>query len=393
MIKTVSLTADTETKVEISGGYNVGVINRTTGMLYASRKSGVVAGADDVAAIPAGDSYVIRAADDTVYLLATAAGDVQLESIGAKEVFKIAAARTSSGGGEGGTVDEVARQAIASHANNEDIHLTAEKAIEAAATAISNPNLLINSDFSINQRNGYVVSSGIAYYSDTDLTNAAGTLDTYTAAAYVNNTYGIITVDDITYYVAYSDMKQGYKAGSTAQWGFDRWKVQSGLTCILEENGLKLDATELTTNHWIFQIFEKGPDFWLNKQVCLSVMLADGTVYSALGKFTSTDAVIQTAEFDEIILRWQITNKGIVQYVIYAKAGFAPIIAGAKLELGSVATPFIPPDPATELAKCQRYYQIRTTGDIDPIDLRPSMRTITDIRERDDGNYEYIAEL
>ena len=29
----------------------------------------------------------------------------------------------------------------------------------------------------------------------------------------------------------------------------------------------------------------------------------------------------------------------------------------AKLELGSVATPFVPPDPATELAKCQRYYQ------------------------------------
>ena len=28
----------------------------------------------------------------------------------------------------------------------------------------------------------------------------------------------------------------------------------------------------------------------------------------------------------------------------------------AKLELGSIATPFVPPDPATELTKCQRYY-------------------------------------
>ena len=27
-----------------------------------------------------------------------------------------------------------------------------------------------------------------------------------------------------------------------------------------------------------------------------------------------------------------------------------------KLELGSVATPFVPPDPASELLKCQRYY-------------------------------------
>ena len=68
-------------------------------------------------------------------------------------------------------------------------------------------------------------------------------------------------------------------------------------------------------------------------------------------------------------------------------------IYGAKLEIGEVATPIVPADPATELAKCQRYYQLRSTGDIDPTDLRPTMRTITDIRQREDGKYEYIAEL
>ena len=34
------------------------------------------------------------------------------------------------------------------------------------------------------------------------------------------------------------------------------------------------------------------------------------------------------------------------------------IIYDVKLELGSVATPFVPPDPASELLKCQRYYQL-----------------------------------
>ena len=68
-------------------------------------------------------------------------------------------------------------------------------------------------------------------------------------------------------------------------------------------------------------------------------------------------------------------------------------IYGAKLELGEIATPFTPPDPATELAKCQRYYQIHSTGDIAAVDLRPSMATIKDIKLREDGNYEYIAEL
>ncbi|MFR7564046.1 MAG: hypothetical protein ACLUV5_00520 [Oscillospiraceae bacterium] len=33
-------------------------------------------------------------------------------------------------------------------------------------------------------------------------------------------------------------------------------------------------------------------------------------------------------------------------------------LAWVKLELGSAATPFVPPDPATELLKCQRYFTI-----------------------------------
>lgn len=67
-------------------------------------------------------------------------------------------------------------------------------------------------------------------------------------------------------------------------------------------------------------------------------------------------------------------------------------LAWIKLESGSLATSFVPPDPATELAKCQRYYQVRTTNDIDPLDMRPSMRTITDIKQVE-GGYAYVAEL
>ena len=36
---------------------------------------------------------------------------------------------------------------------------------------------------------------------------------------------------------------------------------------------------------------------------------------------------------------------------------FSSWISEVKVELGTVATPFIPDDPATNLAKCQRYYQ------------------------------------
>ena len=74
------------------------------------------------------------------------------------------------------------------------------------------------------------------------------------------------------------------------------------------------------------------------------------------------------------------------------EAGNSLKLAWAKLEGGSLATPFVPPDYAAELAKCQRFYQVRTTNDIDPLDIRPSMRTITDIKQVT-GGYAYVAEL
>ena len=74
------------------------------------------------------------------------------------------------------------------------------------------------------------------------------------------------------------------------------------------------------------------------------------------------------------------------------EAGNSLKLAWAKLESGSLATPFVQPDYAAELAKCQRFYQVRTTNDIDPLDLRPSMRTITDIKAVE-GGYAYVAEL
>ena len=38
-------------------------------------------------------------------------------------------------------------------------------------------------------------------------------------------------------------------------------------------------------------------------------------------------------------------------------------IANPKLELGKVATPFVAPDPATELVKCKRYFERLTFND------------------------------
>lgn len=67
-------------------------------------------------------------------------------------------------------------------------------------------------------------------------------------------------------------------------------------------------------------------------------------------------------------------------------------LAGIKLELGSVATPFVSRTYGEELALCQRYYQVRSVNNIADVDLRPSMR-VTPTKTAISGGYAYDAEI
>lgn len=59
-IKTVSLTANTETKIDITGGTHVNIENRVSGVVYVSKYSNVVPNGDGVMAIDNGTSKTMR---------------------------------------------------------------------------------------------------------------------------------------------------------------------------------------------------------------------------------------------------------------------------------------------------------------------------------------------
>lgn len=46
-----------------------------------------------------------------------------------------------------------------------------------------------------------------------------------------------------------------------------------------------------------------------------------------------------------------------------------------------------------ELMECMRYYQICSTGNVSPMDLRPTMRANPEITQLDNGGYAYSADL
>ena len=295
-IKTINLTG-AEVAVKVGGG-NSEIKNNGTDTIYASAASGVVAGADGVVSIPAGASVTVTDTRGTVYIIGTGSVEVVGKDFVAP-VFKSAAAAGGSG-----------------------------------------DNLLINPDFSINQR-------GKSYYEGTSY--SVDRWRGYHGNEKVNVTQDGITVEVINNQQLCTFIDTPVSAG-TALCASIRWRLDGAYSSVsitgINANGYELiasannnSAEEVTT-------------------ICAGVAQSD---YSSLLFSFGGDGTVKPY--------W------------------------AKLELGSAATPFFPPDPATELMKCQRYYQLRSTGDIAAADMRPTMRTITDIKQREDGLYEYIAEI
>ena len=333
--KTIALTG-AEISVNYSGGTNAWLRNDGTTVVYASTTPGITAGADGVVSIPAGQAAANYGTCGTVYLLGT--GSVQL--VGSD--YTACPFKTSARGGSG--ADSVARAAIEAHAADADIHVTAAE--KSAWDGLSNPNLLINPDFRVNQRGQAEYTSG------------------YTV---------------------------------------DRWYSPGKCSAAPISGGVKLTSTVTasSTTHAFWQDFE----FPLPPgKYTLSLKAADVTGVWAARIRTVTAAGDYVDSYYTLALREGVNKVSVDlpdgEYISAVSIGFnkgteagnSLKLAWAKLESGSLATPFVPPDPATELAKCQRYYQMRTTNDIDPLDLRPSMRTITDIKAVE-GGYAYVAEL
>ena len=327
--KTIVFTGE-EIRADYSGGTNAWLRNDGTATVYASTAPAVTPGADGVVSIPAGQAAAIYGACGGVYLLGT--GSVQL--VGSD--YTACPFKTSAQGGGSGA-DSVARAAIEAHAGNADIHVTAAE--KSAWDGLSNPNLLINPDFRVNQRG-----------------------------------------------------QNEYSTGYTV----DRWYSPGKCSAAPISGGVKLTSTVTasSTTHAFWQNFE----FPLPPgKYTLSLKAADVTGVWAARIRTVTAAGDYVDSYYTPRLQAGINSVTVdlsdSEYISAVSIGFnkgneagnSLKLAWAKLEGGSLATPFVPPDYAAELAKCQRFYQVRTTNDIDPLDLRPSMRTITDIKAVEGG--------
>lgn len=187
----------------------------------------------------------------------------------------------------------------------------------------SNPNLLDNADFKINQR-------GLSLY------NAAAT----------------------TFYTV------------------DRWRCQSGFQVAVTEHGVEISPTEAHTSVLtaLLQNVEYKKISGAPNSYTLSVSVTK-PCSKCYAKIYAMNGITVLASSPLLYLSDQggnITIESIPEETTMLRVGFNFLanatvedkcgIEWAKLEPGEKPTPFVRPNPATELLKCQRYYQTVGVG-------------------------------
>ena len=127
----------------------------------------------------------------------------------------------------------------------------------------------------------------------------------------------------------------------------DRWDIASTATVAVVSDGIKITATTLSG---IRQKIENITDGQL-----LVFQLCDNadTVYTQAFAASTTQAEY-TTDFGKF--RFVLNSGGVLTISILLNAG-EKTFKWAKLEKGSVATPYVPKGYGAELAECQRYFK------------------------------------
>lgn len=174
------------------------------------------------------------------------------------------------------------------------------------------------------------------------------------------------------------------------QYAIDRWLLQEANDKLtIEDHCITLEKTVGPKGAYLIQRLEQNLDGLL---LTYSVLMADGKLYTCTGRVDAAVGQKAITQFDgtagNIAIFRYGGNTPYTGVIICAYFGHQIQPVAAKLELGSQQTlahkegdawvlndP--PPNPAVELAKCQRYFQVFATEALRPVeaeDFRPTMR-------------------
>lgn len=170
-------------------------------------------------------------------------------------------------------------------------------------TKFSNPNLLINPNFKINQR-------GQATYET---------------------------------------------SGASQIYSVDRWRLGKGKVTVNSDGTVTVTATGGTTNEEGYYTQHEENASYGKHTYSIYVQAITGTVRVFYKNKDSKDTELGTLKQGLNI--FTSADDGFKGIFLYIASGSSVTLKYAKVEQGTVATSFIAPNPAEEYPKCQRYFQ------------------------------------
>ncbi len=198
----------------------------------------------------------------------------------------------------------------------------------------------------------------------TDLTKASALKDTNIIAVHDGNGLKKASMEDVTMYMAdkFSNPnllinpdfkinqkgKESYTSGGF-EYTVDRWRVSSAKVSV-SDNGLMIQSTG-NSGSWVSQKFEKELEGVFTLSVKVSNINGKAYLTNPTNRVTITSAGI-----------YSVTLSNLSEFNMFIEASTSVTIEWAKLEQGSIATPFVAPNYMEELMKCRYFYYQANVG-------------------------------
>lgn len=146
----------------------------------------------------------------------------------------------------------------------------------------------------------------------------------------------------------------------TERYGIDRWFLYNSTREVVNSGSITVTNVGAATT-WFTQKFERSLDNKLPYVITVSVKSITGSgINVSIGNqdATTTRGTLTTGVNTFVVQPNEITS-AMEQFVITLPVGSSIELLYAKLECGTIATPFVSRLYAEELALCQRYYEKR----------------------------------
>lgn len=232
----------------------------------------------------------------------------------------------------------------------------------------SNPNILINPDFRVNQRDGYITKLGAKAYYDANFTQIANeSLQVNYRITDIDDNYAMFLGGDGTtkYYIKLSDIEKGYTGGGS--YTVDRWRFNSepdGNILKVFDNYITLINKKQDKYAQILQLIEDC-HYYSGKTLTFSVKIRVSTGTKAYLQMSSNNknvayAMIGNGEWKIVSTKITLPENVTRFYVgigIWEGSSGSIDMQWTKLEEGDIVTPFVLPHKSEELLKCKYYYQ------------------------------------